>query len=84
MQNMNIYFLYYYCVTDINVEIININLWPMHTRLTFKEETSKLLHLEHSFLWCWRRMKINWTDGVRNEEVLHSIKKNSNILHIIK
>jgi hypothetical protein len=28
--------------------------------------------------------KINWTDGVRNEEVLHSIKKNSNILRIIK
>jgi hypothetical protein len=24
--------------------------------LNFKEETSKVLHLEHSFVWCW-----NWT-----------------------
>jgi hypothetical protein len=25
--------------------------------LTFKEETSKMLHLEHSFVWRRRRMK---------------------------
>jgi len=23
-------------------------------------------------MWCWRRMKISWTDRVRNTEVLHS------------
>ena len=24
-----------------------------HIRLKLKEETSKMLHLEHSFVWCW-------------------------------
>jgi hypothetical protein len=23
------------------------------TSLKFEEETSKVLHLEHSFVWCW-------------------------------
>jgi hypothetical protein len=36
-------------------------------------------------MWCWRRMeKISWTDRVRNEEVLHRIKEERNILHTIK
>jgi hypothetical protein len=33
----------------------------------------------------WRRMeKISWTDCVRNEEVLHRVKEERNILHTIK
>jgi hypothetical protein len=33
---------------------------------------------------CWRRTeKITWTDRVRNEEVLHRIKEDRNILHTI-
>jgi hypothetical protein len=36
-------------------------------------------------MWCWRRMeKISWTDHVRNEEVLHRVKEERNILHTIK
>jgi hypothetical protein len=36
-------------------------------------------------MWCWRRMeKISWTDRVRNEEVLHRVKEERNILHTIK
>jgi hypothetical protein len=36
-------------------------------------------------MWYWRRMeKISWTDLVRNEEVLHRVKKERNILHTIK
>jgi hypothetical protein len=32
--------------------------------------------LEKFEMWCWRRMeKIRWTDSVRNEEVLHGLKK---------
>jgi hypothetical protein len=35
-------------------------------------------------MWCWKRMeKINWTDHVRNEEVLLSVKEQRNILHEI-
>jgi hypothetical protein len=36
-------------------------------------------------MWYWRRTeKISWTDRVRNEEVLHRVKEERNILHIIK
>jgi hypothetical protein len=35
-------------------------------------------------MWCWRRMdKISWTDRVRNEEVLHRVKEERNILRKI-
>jgi hypothetical protein len=40
--------------------------------------------LESFEMWCWRRMeKIGWTDNVRNEEVLLTVKKQRNILHEI-
>jgi hypothetical protein len=36
-------------------------------------------------MWCWRRMeKISWTDHVRNEEVLHRVKEERNIIPTIK
>jgi hypothetical protein len=39
-------------------------------------------HLESFEMWCWRRTeKISWTDNVRNEEVLHGIKEERNIIH---
>jgi len=28
--------------------------------------------------------KISWTDGVKNEEVLHRVKEGKNILHTVK
>jgi len=35
-------------------------------------------------MWCWRRMeKLNWTDHVRNEEVLLKVKEQRNIIHEI-
>jgi hypothetical protein len=42
-------------------------------------------YLESLEMWCWRRMeKISWTDRVRNEEVLHRVKEERNIVHTIK
>jgi hypothetical protein len=42
-------------------------------------------YLERFEIWCWRRMeKISWTDRVRNEEVLHRVKEERNILHTTK
>jgi hypothetical protein len=42
-------------------------------------------YLESSEMWCRRRMeKISWTDRVRNEEVLHRVKEEKNIIHTIK
>jgi hypothetical protein len=42
-------------------------------------------YLESFQMWCWRRMeKISWTDHVRNEEVLHRVKEERNILRTRK
>jgi len=42
-------------------------------------------HLESFEMWCWRRMeKISWTDHVRNEDVLLTVKEQRNILHEIR
>jgi hypothetical protein len=32
-------------------------------------------YLEYFEMWCWRRMEIIWTDIVKNELVLHRIKR---------
>jgi len=73
--------------------------------LNFKEETSEILHLEHSFVWCSimdtseNRWEVPWNfemrcwsgigkviraDRVKNEEVLHRVKKEIIILREIK
>jgi hypothetical protein len=36
-------------------------------------------------MWCWRRMeKVNWTDRVKNEDVLQRVKEVRNILETSK
>ena len=37
-----------------------------------------------SFEMYWRRTEISWTNGVKNEEVLHRVKEERNILCTIK
>jgi hypothetical protein len=50
---------------------------------TFRKVDQK--YLESFVMWCWKRMeKISWTDRVRNEEVLHTVKEERNIVHTIK
>ena len=42
-------------------------------------------YLESFRTRCWRRMeKMSWTDHMRNEEILHRIKEERNILQTIK
>jgi len=42
-------------------------------------------YLESFKMWCWRRKeKMNWTNQVRNEEVLHGVKEERSTLHTIK
>ena len=42
-------------------------------------------YLESFEMWCWRRMeKMNWTDHVRNEEVLLRVNEQRNILREIR
>ena len=56
----------------------------------FGAETWTLRKVDQKYLesfktWCWRSMeKINWTDPVRNEEVLQRVKEERNILHTIQ
>jgi hypothetical protein len=53
-------------------------------------ETWTLRKVDRKYLgsfetWCWRRMEmISWTDRGKNEEVLHRVKEERNILHTIK
>jgi hypothetical protein len=37
-------------------------------------------YLKSFEIWFWRRMKISWSDRVRNE-VMHTVKQETNILH---
>jgi len=50
---------------------------------TFRAAVQKYLG---SFeMWYWRKMeKISWTDHVRNEEVLHRVNEQRNILYEIR
>jgi len=63
----------------------------MWTVALYDTETLKLrkvdqIYLKRSEMWCWRRMeKISWADLViKNEEVLHGVKEERNILDTIK
>jgi hypothetical protein len=49
---------------------------------TLREVDQK--NLEGIEMWCWRRMeKISWTDHVRNEELLLTVKEQRIVLHEI-
>jgi hypothetical protein len=73
---------------DLNLrkKLVKCYIWSIafygaETRTLWKVEQK---YLESFEMWCWRRMEINWTDCVRNEEVLHRVKEERNILHTIK
>ena len=52
----------------------------------YDAETQTLGKVDHKYLrrseiWCWGRIQgFSWTDRVSNEEVLHSIEEDRNIL----
>jgi hypothetical protein len=62
--------------------IWNIALYGAET-WTLRKVDQK--YLESFKMLYWRRMEnISWTDRVRNEDVLHRVKEERNILHTIK
>jgi hypothetical protein len=71
---------------DLNLrkKLIQCYIWSI---ALYGAETSTLRKVDQKYLksfemWCWRRMeKVSWTDRVRNEEVLHRVKEEGNILH---
>jgi hypothetical protein len=62
--------------------IWSITLYGAETWTLCKVDQKQVESFE---LWCWRRMeKISWTDRVRNEEVLHGVKDERNIIRTVK
>ena len=41
------------------------------------------IYVESFEMWCWRRMKVSWTDCVKNEKV-YKVKEDRNVLRTIK
>jgi hypothetical protein len=74
---------------DLNLrkKLVKCYIWSI---ALYGAETWRLWKIDQTYLesfeiWCWRRMqKISWTDRVRNEEVLHRVKEERNILHTIR
>jgi hypothetical protein len=69
---------------NLRKKLVNCYIWSI---ALYGAETWTLGKVDQKYLesfdtWCWRRMeKISWTDRVRNEEVLHTVKKERNIVH---
>jgi hypothetical protein len=62
--------------------IWNIALYAAET-WTLQKADEK--YLESFEMWCWGRMeKVSWMECVNNEEVLHSVEEEGNILHTVR
>jgi len=71
---------------ELREKLVNYYIWSiaLYGAETLTLQAVDQKHLESFEVWCWRRMKkINWTDHVRNEEALHIVNKQRNILHEI-
>ena len=68
------------------MQLVKCYIWSivLHGAETWTLRAVDQKHLESFEMWCWRRMeKINWTDHVRNEEMLLRVKEQRNILREI-
>jgi hypothetical protein len=74
---------------DLNLrkKLVKCYIWSIALN---DAETWTLRKVDQKFLgsfemWCWRRMEnMSCTDRVRNEEVLHRVKEERNVLQTIK
>jgi hypothetical protein len=80
---------YFYQQFDLNVSTKLVKCYILSVALygaqgwTFRKVDQK--YLESFEMWCWGRMeKVSWTDRVRNEGVLRSVKIERNNIHTIK
>jgi hypothetical protein len=72
---------------DLNLRKKLVNIWSIALYGAEMWTLGKVdqKYMESFEMWCWRRMeKISWTDHVRNEEVLHRVKEEKNILHTVQ
>jgi hypothetical protein len=65
---------------EMRKKLVKCYVWSIALYWTLRAVDQK--HLESFEMRCWRRMeKISWTDHVRNEDVLLSVKEQRSILH---
>ena len=74
---------------DLNLrkKLVKCYIWSMalYGAETWMLRAADQKYLESFEMWCWRRMeKISWTDHVRNEDVLLTVKEQRNVLHEIR
>jgi len=72
---------------ELRKKLVNCYIWStaLYVAETWTLRAVDKKHLESFEMWCWRRMEKNsWTDHVRNEDVLFSVKEQRNILHEIR
>jgi hypothetical protein len=68
---------------DLRKKLVKCYIWSI---ALYGAEMGTLQKVDQKYLeifemWCWRRIEISWTDHVRNDEVLHRVKEERNILH---
>jgi len=79
--------LLWYCQCSADSFTAKCYIWSiaLHGAETWTFWAVDQKHVEGFEMWCWRRMeRIIWTDRVRNEEELHRVKEQRNILHEIR
>jgi hypothetical protein len=74
---------------DLNLrkEIVKCYIWriALQGAETWTPWEVDQKYVESFKMWCWRRMEKNsWIDRDRNEEVLHRVNEERNIIHTIK
>jgi hypothetical protein len=81
MSDCITYFLYYILFYMYKLLLHNFSAFIRSTR-----DFSFYPYNNHVFLmWCWRRMeKISCTDFLKNEEVLHRVKEEKNIIRTVR
>jgi hypothetical protein len=71
---------------NLGNKLIKCYIW---SRAFYGVETRTLRTVDQKYMgsfeiWCWRRMENSCTDSVSNEEVLHRVKEETNILETTK
>jgi len=73
---------------NLRKNLVHFYIWDIHVAL-YGAATGTLQKVDEKYLesfemWCWRRMEVSWTERVNNEEVLHRVEEEGNILHTVK
>jgi len=63
--------------------------WYIWGIVLYGAKTSALLKVDQKYsgsseTWCWRGIELNWSDRVRKEEVLYTVKEERKVPQTIK